>query len=68
MSSRKPKVQVKPYPRIASLRLMGRLARGALVAMSLQAAQIAVEEAISHRLFDRSLVDRLKEPLTRYHE
>jgi len=42
--------------------------RGALLAVSLKAAQLAAEEATKFRMFDRQLVDRLKPPLTRYHE
>jgi hypothetical protein len=42
--------------------------RGALLAVSLKAAQLAAEETTKFRMFDRQLVDRLKPPLTRYHE
>jgi len=49
-------------------KLLRRVTRGALLAVSLKAAQLAAEEATKFRMFDRQLVDRLKPPLTRYHE
>lgn len=42
--------------------------RGALFAISLTAAQLALEESLVPRLFDRGLLDRLKAPLSRHHE
>ena len=48
---------------------MRRVARGALLAVSFSALRFFVEDtADSKRLFDRGMLDNLREPLTHYHE
>ena len=50
-------------------RLVRRVARGALLAMSFSALQYFSEDATeSKRLFDSRMVDSLRAPLTHYHE
>jgi hypothetical protein len=50
-------------------RLVRRVARGALLAVSFSALQFFVEDTTeSKRLFDNRMVDTLREPLTHYHE
>ena len=49
-------------------KLLRHVARGALLAVSLTAGQFGMEEKLEQRMFDRGLLDRLKAPLTRYHE
>ncbi len=50
-------------------RLVSRVARGALLAVSFTAMQFFTEEGFeSKRLFDHRVVDNLQAPLTRYHE
>ncbi len=44
------------------------MTHSALLAVSLKAAQFSGEEGLKQRMFDRGLLDRLKAPLTRYHE
>jgi hypothetical protein len=55
-----------PSPKAGRTR---RAARQALLAVSLTAAQLGMTEtALGERMFNRELLDRLKPPLTRYHE
>lgn len=50
-------------------RLVRRVARGALLAVSFSALQYFSEDnAESKRLFDSRVVDNLRAPLTHYHE
>ena len=63
-----PKRIPRPQPAGRSAGFLRRMTHGALLAMSLKAAQLAAEEASTFRVFDRGLVDRLKSPLTRVHE
>jgi hypothetical protein len=50
-------------------RLVRRVARSALLAVSFSALQFFAEDtAESKRLFDSRVVDNLREPLTHYHE
>ncbi len=50
-------------------RLVRRMARGALLAVSFSALQYFAEDTTeSKRLFDNRIVDSLREPLTHYHE
>lgn len=50
-------------------RLVRRVARGALLAVSFTALQFFSEDTTeSKRLFDSRTVDNLREPLTHYHE
>ena len=50
-------------------RLVRRVARGALLAMSFSALQYFTEDsAETKRLFDSRVVDSLRAPLTHYHE
>ena len=50
-------------------RLVRRVARTALLAVSFSALQFFVEDsAESKRLFDSRVVDNLRAPLTHYHE
>ena len=49
--------------------LVRRLTQGALLAVTLAAARLDIEEmSEKKRLFDPGLLDRLRAPLTRYHE
>ena len=48
--------------------LWRRVTHSALLAVSLKAAQFSGEDGLKQRVFDRGLLDRLKVPLTRYHE
>ena len=49
--------------------LVRRMAQGTLLAVTLAATQLDVEESGQKwRLFDSGLLDRLHMPLTRYHE
>lgn len=48
--------------------LVRRVTHGALLVMGLKAAQLVAEESMMFRVFDPTLVDRLKAPLTRYHD
>ena len=66
MSSRTPfAAHARPKKKAKLLR---QVARGALLAVSLTAVQFGAEEKLEQRMFDRGLLDRLKAPLTRYHE
>ena len=50
-------------------KLVRRVARGALLAVSFSALQFFSEDAMeSKRLFDSRTVDNLRAPLTHYHE
>ncbi len=50
-------------------RLVRRMARGALLAVSFSALQYFAEDTTdSKRLFDNRIVDSLRAPLTHYHE
>jgi len=50
-------------------RLVRRVAKGALLAVSFTALQYFSEDTTeSRRLFDRRMVDSLRAPLTHYHE
>ena len=49
--------------------LVRRMAQGTLLAVTLAATQLDIEESGQKwRLFDSGLLDRLHMPLTRYHE
>ncbi len=49
--------------------LVRRVAQGTLLAMTIVTARIDTEEVgEKKRLFDSGLIDRLRAPLTRYHE
>ena len=49
--------------------LVRRVAQGTLLAMTIVTARIDTEEiGEKKRLFDSGLIDRLRAPLTRYHE
>jgi hypothetical protein len=50
--------------------LVRRVAQGTLLAVTLASAQIDSEESTPERkrLFDAGLLDRLRAPITRYHE
>lgn len=49
--------------------LVRRVTRSALLAISLTAAQVGTDDdELAERMFDPHLLDRLKAPLTRYHE
>ena len=49
--------------------LVQRMAQGTLLAVTLAAARLDIEEpGQKRRLFDSGLLDRLSVPLTRYHE
>jgi hypothetical protein len=50
-------------------RIVRTLAKSTLIAAGIAAAQLGVAELDSRfQLFDRTLVDRLHAPITRYHE
>ena len=64
MKASTPK-KMKPRKRA----LVRRVAQGTLMAMALAASQFDDEaSAEKRRLFDSGLIDRLRMPLTRYHE
>ncbi|MBS0664104.1 MAG: hypothetical protein JSR48_12630 [Verrucomicrobia bacterium] len=64
-----PKSRAKtPHPPARPAGLVRRVTHGALLVMGLKAAQLAAEESTVFRVFDPNLVDRLKAPLTRYHD
>ena len=48
--------------------LVRRVTHGALLVVGLKAAQFVGEESTLFRVFDPTLVDRLRAPLTRYHD
>ena len=49
--------------------IVRRVAQSTLLAVTLAAAQLDTEEALEKkRLFDPGLLDRLRAPITRYHE
>lgn len=48
--------------------IVRRMTHGALLVMGLKAAQLVAEESMMFRVFDPTLVDRLRTPLTRYHD
>ena len=58
-----------PAPRARAPRIVRKIAQGTLLAAGLAATHIGGAEADPlFPLFDRTLVDRLEAPITRYHE
>jgi hypothetical protein len=58
-----------PHPGPGGRRIVRRITQGTLLAVGLAAAQLGwAEDDPRFPIFSRTLVDRLKEPITRYHE
>jgi hypothetical protein len=58
-----------PRRRASARRVVRRIAQGTILAAGLAISQFAIPEIDPRfHLFDRTLVDRLQSPITRYHE